>query len=314
MPPPAVWTGRLDVSPPTLTIRDDPASDHTATISPYSRKFLQGASLVPRLLFMVDPSPSPDPRVPVRSARSASEKPPWRDLPALAGAVEPAFVHPVHLGETVLPYRLLAPRRAVLPCDARGLLADCHDHPGLAEWWHHAESTWLRHRASDLLTLREQLDYHGKLSVQLPFKNTPRVVYAKSGMYLAAARLDDPTILVDHKLYWSHVAGDDEARYLCAILNAAVTTARVRPLMSYGKDERDIDKFVWRLPIPRYDPTDPEHRTLAALARDVESIITALPLPDAHFTTLRRRIRLTLAAVPAAQRIEQSVARLLARA
>ena len=84
--------------------------------------------------------------------------------------------------------------------------------------------------------------------------------------------------------------------------------------MSYGKDERDIDKFVWRLPIPRYDEADPEHRTLAALARDVESQIAALPLPEgAHFTTLRRRIRHTLASLPAAQRIEQSVARLLAR-
>lgn len=312
MPPPAIWTGRLDLAPPTLSIRDDPASDRAATLSPYSRAFLQGASLVPRLLFMVDRAPSPEPRIFVRSARSASEKPPWRDLPALAGAVESPFVHPVHLGETVLPYRLLAPRRAVLPCDARGLLADCRDHPGLAEWWQRAESTWLRHRASELLSLREQLDYHGKLSVQLPAR-TPRVVYAKSGMYLAAACLTDPAVLVDHKLYWSHVAGDDEARYLCAILNAAVTTARVRPLMSYGKDERDIDKFVWRLPIPRYDPADAEHRDLAALARDVEAHVAALPLPtDAHFTVLRRRIRLALTTLPAARAIEDAVARLLA--
>jgi len=26
--------------------------------------------------------------------------------------------------------------------------------------------------------------------------------------------------------------------------------------MSYVKDERDIDKAVWKLPMPTYDPTD----------------------------------------------------------
>jgi SAM-dependent methyltransferase len=318
MPPPAIFTGRLapDATPEqaraALTFIKNTADSPPAD-SPYRREFLQGASIVPRVLFMVEAAVTAAARIPVRSARSAAEKPPWRDLLSLAGAVEPPFLHKIHLGETVLPYRLLAPRLAVLPCDARGLLApDSRDHPGLAEWWQRAESAWMTHRASDNLTLRQQLDYHGKLSGQLP-PRTPRVVYSKSGLHLAAAWFDDPRILVDHKLYWSPARSEDEARYLCAILNAAVTTARVRPLMSYGKDERDIDKFVWRLPIPRYDESDPDHRRLAALAREVEATIAALTLPtDSHFTTLRRRVRDALAASAPGRAIEQSVTRLLA--
>lgn len=310
MPAPAIWTGRAGAGSEPALAAPDP-HDHCPH-SPYHREFLQGASLVPRVLFMVDPGDPTAARTPVRSARSAAEKPPWRDLPALHGAVEPSFVRRVHLGETVLPHRLLAPRLAVLPCDDRGLLPpeSLPTFPGLAEWWHRAESTWLAHRASDNLSLRAQLDYHGKLSAQHP-PRTPRVVYSKSGLHLAAAWFDDPRVLVDHKLYWACARDEDEARFLCAILNAAVTTARVRPLMSYGKDERDIDKFVWRLPIPRYDPADPDHRRLAALAREAEALVAALPLPAGHFTGLRKRVRAALADSPAGRAIERLVADLL---
>ena len=45
---------------------------------------------------------------------------------------------------------------------------------------------------------------------------------------------------------------EDEADYLCAIMNFAVTTEVLRPFMPYGKDERDIHKHVWQLPIESY--------------------------------------------------------------
>jgi hypothetical protein len=47
-------------------------------------------------------------------------------------------------------------------------------------------------------------------------------------------------------LYWAPINSEDEADYLCAIMNSAVTTEILRPFMSYGKDERDIHKHVWQ--------------------------------------------------------------------
>ena len=38
--------------------------------------------------------------------------------------------------------------------------------------------------------------------------------------------------LVTHGLYWAPVTSEDEADYLCAILNAPATTDLTRPLMS----------------------------------------------------------------------------------
>lgn len=48
--------------------------------------------------------------------------------------------------------------------------------------------------------------------------------------------------------------------------------------MSYGKDERHIDKYVWQLPIPLYDAMVEAHRALAALGARAEAEIVALAL------------------------------------
>ena len=119
--------------------------------------------------------------------------------------------------------------------------------------------------------------------------------------------------MIDHTLYWAAVASDEEARYLCAVLNASVTTMRVRPLMSYGKDERDIHKHVWRLPIPAYDRTVALHAELAQLAGAAEAEVAALELPDDKgYVWQRQQVRAHLAASPAGIAIERAVTQLLA--
>lgn len=192
--------------------------------SPYAARFSQGAIIVPRVLFFVDekhsgPLGSGAGRITVKSRRSANEKKPWKDLPALEGKVDRQFVRPTHVGDTVLPYRLLDPRLAVLPTEGNRVLDGTDDrmplYPGLQDWWRRVETVWNDNRSkSTTLSLREQLDYRKKLSAQLPLvPGALRVVYSKSGMYLAAAIVRDPSV-IDHKLYWGTAASLDEARYL----------------------------------------------------------------------------------------------------
>ena len=59
--------------------------------------------------------------------------------------------------------------------------------------------------------------------------------------------------MIEHKLYWGTVSNRDEGYFLCADINRPELTQLVRPLMSYGKDERHIDEQVWKLPVPTYD-------------------------------------------------------------
>ena len=82
--------------------------------------------------------------------------------------------------------------------------------------------------------------------------------------------------------------------------------------MSYGKDERDIDKALWRLPIPLYDENVTEHQQLAQLGRACAAEVSALPLDEAaNFVTLRRRVREALAASTVANEANELVIDLL---
>jgi len=162
------------------------------------------------------------------------------------------------------------------------------------------------------MTLREQLDYRHKLTGQLPAPAL-RVVYGKAGMHVAAALIDDPRAIIDHKLYWGTVTSRLEGHYLCAILNSPALTDLVRPLMSYGKDERDVDKHLWKLPIPGYDETDPQHRQLADLGHACAEHVKTLDLDESgNFVTLRRKVRSALAAHPPAVEANTLVVGLLA--
>ena len=268
--------------------------------SPYASRFMQGASVVPRMLFLVNHvRPSPLGTVVgqrrVRSRRSANEKMPWKQLADVTGSVENQFIRPIYLGECILPFRSLLPAQAIIPWDGHHLLQEGEmelaRYPGLADWLRKCEATWERYRSSDRLTLLEQLNYRHKLIHQFPLR-AHRIVYSKSGMYLAAARISDPTAVIDHKLYWGAVSDLDEARYLTAILNSSVVTMAVRPMQARGEhNPRDFDKYVFQLPIPRYDPSDAEHARLVALAEHAEHIAAATALPDVRFERQRKLIR-----------------------
>src|SRR4051794_16081606 len=111
-------------------------------------------------------------------------------------------------------------------------------------------------------------------------------------MHLAAAKISDRRALIANGLYWAAVKSEEEADYLCAIINAPATTELVRPFMSYGKDERDIHKHIWEVPIPLFNPEDEIHRRLAALGKQAEAIALGFELDkDLHFAASRRHIR-----------------------
>jgi hypothetical protein len=121
-------------------------------------------------------------------------------------------------------------------------------------------------------------------------------------------------VVIDHKLYWAAASSAEEARYLLALLNAEVTTNRVRPLQARGEhNPRDFDLYVWRLAFSIFDPMDERHQELASLCAEAEGFVGALDLPDGvAFEALRRRVREAVAVSETGQRIENLVTELLA--
>lgn len=321
-----IWTGRLpskncgwdearsQISREPGQLRVSEASNG----SDYAPGFTQGTILSPHLAFVVEEQPAPPlglpaGRVLIKSFRSAYERKPWKELGDLSGIVETHFLRPLYTGESLLPYRVGAPGSVILPCNSKGILSDdqIELHPGLDQWWKKAESIWLQHRSSDRLSLKEQLDYQSKLSKQLPVPNL-RIVYNSSGMHLAAAKIVNHRAIVSSSLYWAPVRSESEADYLCAILNSTIITELVRPLMSYGKDERHIHKTVWKLPIPKFDPNDPVHIRLSHLGAAAERLAAGFNVdPQVHFPATRRHIRRLILAEDTGREIDEVVFELI---
>ena len=300
---------------PWPPLGDDPAS-------PYQQRFRHGATLVPRLLCLVEPAPvgplGVHPQAPlVVSHRTRQEKAPWRDLDSLSGNVEHRFLRPVYLGASVAPFRLLSPVLGVIPWDPNlGLLdattASQSGNPHLASWMSKAERLWGMHRRNDRLSFGERIDYHRELSSQLP-PQPLRVVHSKSGSLMAAAIVTDATAVLDETLYGAPVRDLAEGHYLVAVLTSESLRRRIAPLQSRGQwGARHFSSLMWTLPIAEFDPANPLHTALATAGHHAESIAAQVPLKEGvHFTTARRQIRTALAEDGVAGEIDGLVEELL---
>ena len=304
---------------PHLSHSDVEITVRSGAGSPYGSRFRQGAIFSPRFLFFVDreevgPLGVAFGQEPVSSSRSVQENKPWKELPSLEGMVESQFLYPLYTGDSLLPFRLQPPLTVIVPHDGQRLFTELQQmslYPGLHEWWSQASGLWEENRTKDTLSLSEQLDYMSKLSNQFPIP-PQRVIYNTAGMHLAAARLNDAQGIVTSNLYWCTVNSDAEAQYLCCVLNSPVTTEFVRPLMSYGKDERHIHKHVWKLPIPEYDASQSALSRLAELGAQSEAIAATLPIrEEVHFSAQRRDIRNQLSSSHISEEIDQLVYEIL---
>jgi hypothetical protein len=222
----------------------------------------------------------------------------------------------MHAGDTVMPFRAMEPRRAIIPWDGDQCLDSPErmaHYPGLADWWGRAEEVWTANQSSNKMNLLERLDFQRGISNQMPVRpGALRIVYTKSGMYLAAALVRDQAVIAN-SLYWASVGSVEEGRYLEAVLNSDELTKRVRPLQAKGQhNPRHFDKYVWQVPVPLFDAEDARHRQLADLGEQAAVAVAGMELKSGvRFETLRRTIRQEIAASSFGKEIEVQVAALL---
>jgi hypothetical protein len=306
-----------------LTVEEDaprPVEGRFRGGSPYRRSFLNGATLYPRMLCIVERAPvgrlGMNPAAPrVVSRRYGQEKKPWKDAPSIEANVETEFIRPVLFGESILPYRVFRPFEGVLPVTHAGKVLNSAEaanrgFTGLHAWMFAAEAVWDQHRTSSE-SLAEQLNHHGKLASQFPIPPL-RVVYAKAGSLPAACLIRDESI-IDHMLYRAAPRNEAEGYYLSAILNSETSRARVAAMQARGQwGARHFDKVMFNLPIPRFDSSEQLHRDLAAAAAEAERIAAAFALPESvKFQRARKLIRDALIESGVAPQIDELVARLL---
>jgi hypothetical protein len=233
--------------------------------------------------------------------------------------VEVEFLRPVLLGESILPYRLFCSFEGIIPVDRAVMLdSEMAANPKrgferLSGWLKAAERTWDENKsASTKLSWSEQQNYNGKLTAQFPIAPL-RVVYSKSGSLPAACVIRDEFTVIDHKLYWSKPSSEDEAHYLCAILNSETARARAEKYQSRGQfGARDFDKVMFNLPIPLFDAKKALHRELAEAGAQAEEVAAGVELKEGEkFQRARKRVRDALAEDGIGGDIEKLVEKLL---
>ena len=290
--------------------------------SEYRKAFRQGATLVPRMLCLVERRQigrlGADLGAPfVTSRRNSLEKRPWKELPGVENRVEAEYLRPVLLGESILPYRVFHPFEGVVPATREGDVLDAEAAAnrgldGLHGWMRKAEEIWRRNSADGAMTLRDRWNYHNGLGAQFPIPRL-RLAYGASGSNPSATLIRDQTAVLEHVLYWTAPATEGEARYLAAIVNSETARMRVESMQARGQfGARHFDKVFFNLPIPRFDPKNATHRALSASAARAERIAARVDFPEGvKFQRARALVRTALVEDGVAKTIDDLVAALL---
>ena len=321
------------------TITDTSAS----SVSPYADYSRQGASIVPRCLFFVEETENPTivqagQTLTVNPRRGSQDKEPWRSLdltPITTQTVESQHVHDVYLGETLVPYANLDPLNAVLPLklsetqipsepDGVGGIRLGGLERRMRDRWQTVSHLWETHkRPVNKLNLLGRLDFHRELSSQLEWSRNPgkrpvRVVYSGWGTPTAALLHDDDAI-VDYKLFWIVCRDAREAYYLLAIINSDTLADAVNKYTTpnWSGKTRDLQKHLWKLPIPEFDPNSPLHVRMSQ-AGEVAAFGAAKQLTqlrqyrgEVTVTIARREIRKWLRESTEGKAVEEAVEKLL---
>jgi len=265
----------------------------------YHNKVKQGATIVPRNLWFIDFDTSPlgiDVRKPaVKTADEIREqaKSPWKDV-EIKGNVEADFIYATLLGGDIVSFGYTKLRPVVLPAEPTTTNYKLFDVDALrrggytymAEWLERAQEFWEKHAAqkalSDCPRIISWLDYREKLTNQNPSKRYI-VLYNTSGTNLVSCVIDRHSLpsfhvlkttiqpknfVADAKTYFYETNSEDEAHYLCAVLNSDIVNEAIKPLQTRGLyGERDIHRRPFMLPIPQFDPKDLVHKRLAELSK-----------------------------------------------
>jgi hypothetical protein len=290
--------------------------------SAYRKSFRQGATLVPRMLCLVERKSlgrlGEDPTAPfVVSRRNSQEKQPWKSQTGIEHRVEAEFLHPVLLGESILPYRVWRSFEGVVPVTAQGAVLDAEaaanrGYSGLRGWMTAAEAIWDANAESCSMKLVDRWNYHNELGAQFPIPQL-RVIYAASGTIPAACLLRRSTAAIEHAVYWAQIFSESEGHYLAALLNSETARARIASIQARGQwGARHFDKVMFTLPIPRFDATVTLHSDLAAAAAEAERVAAAFELPETvKFQRARKLIRDALTETGIASQIDELGAKLL---
>ena len=279
----------------------------------YADRFKQGATIVPRAFYFVEPqaltvdvtTDVTGRTVNIRTHPLALEgaKKPWDGI-SLTGAVQGHYLYRTAIARNVIPFALVNPPLIALPLVTEELAYDKDaelagkrqwrmlDSAALtargdleaAKWFGQCERLWAE-RLSDSAK-KQKMSSIGRVDFQRGLSDQPTdgrwaVMFNRSAKdgNACIVRTDwfAQHFLVDFAMYVCFVESEDEARFIKCYLNSGYINKAIKAFQTTGHfGERDVTKKILEFPWPRYSRNVPLHRTLAALGKQMASSVQSI--------------------------------------
>ena len=301
--------------------------------SPYYEKFIQGATLMPRCFWFVEPidsaiTNSDKPFLRTSKVARANSKNPWKM--EVEGTIEKDFLFGTVLAKDLLPFVIHYLSLVVLPVSlsTNDKLTMINQEQALADgfihahdWFVKAEEIWTQNQKSDMETI-SRLNYNSLLTNQT-FRYSWIVLYNKSGSNISAAVLERSStkrigafkirgFIADSVTYWFATDSEDEAYYLAGVLNSPLINTTIKPFQTQGlMGARDIHRRPFEVcNIPLFDPKDIIHKQIAELAKECRvRLLPLVPARNAAVGKVRAEVRKLVSDI--LRKIDENVSSLL---
>ena len=266
--------------------------------SEYHTKFYQGATIVPRNFFFIQPKISSsllgvNLESPTITSNSENmTKLPWSNI-TITGEVESKFLFGSILGSNLIPFGILEFKMITLPIKIIGGKPSLYKNhveiqldgfPKASQYFEEVEELWNKNKTTSQknTTIYDWINYRNKISEQ-NLKKKYKVLYTASSTYLTACVINQTEkmyykstsikielngFIAESKTYYFETDDANEAYYLCAILNSKIIDELIKPLQTRGLwGPRDIHKRPLLIPIPIYNHNNLNHKKLSKLSQ-----------------------------------------------
>ncbi|MFW9876539.1 MAG: N-6 DNA methylase [Candidatus Thorarchaeota archaeon] len=260
--------------------------------SPYKKKFLQGATLVPRTLVFFQIKEERENSLIIDSdpdiISRAKER--W-DFRFQNKEIEQKFHFKTFLNIQLIPFHLKKLNDVFLPVNEH--LTYNHDflqhYPKAQEFYNEINNFYqkTKKKTTKIENLYGNLNYWNKLQKQINNKSY-LIVYNASGSHLKAAVINNEKekVIVGSENYYYSTDLEEEVYYLSAILNAPNLSKNIKLI----KSSRHIHKRPFLFPIPIYDEENLIHRKLAKKGKICHGLVQELFINNPKITSKKVRI------------------------
>ena len=260
--------------------------------SPYKKRFLQGATLVPRTLVFFQIGDKSDQYLTISSDNDIlmRAKKNWK-FNFSNIEIERRFQFIAFLNIDLVPFHIKKYRNVFLPINSEFEfeIDFLKKFPKAFKFYKELDEFYKKNKkiTSKIDNLLDNLNYWNKLTKQNGNKQYI-VVYNASGSNLKAAIIDndEKNIIIDSENYYLSTNSRNEAYYLSMILNSSILSKNIKII----KSSRHIHKRPFMFNIPLYSEKNEVHRRLAKKGYKYQTIVQDIAYNNPRISSEKVRI------------------------